>query len=154
MVWEPSWRSIRAGRQFCSISKITSGYTESEVQGEKREYADSIGSQDTRKITIHERTGRRDVILGPKRMRIIWYLDIRGMAAVCSRNSQEDEKSKIYEEASGNEMQFRIWQGKRWESVSGRCFLGYAPCEKEFAKNSGLFLRSQIQTRNESVCIC
>ena len=39
-------------------------------------------------------------------------------------NSQEDEKSKIYEEASGNEMQFLIWQGKDGNPVSGRCFLG------------------------------
>lgn len=31
-------------------------------------------------------------------------------------NSQEDEKSKIYEEASGNEMQFLDLARKRWES--------------------------------------
>ena len=40
-------------------------------------------------------------------------------------NSQEDEKSKIYEEASGNEMQFLdLARGKDGNPVSGRCFLG------------------------------
>ena len=59
---------------------------------------------DTRKITIHERTGRRDVILIPKEENNMVY-EIREWLRLIE-NSQEDEKSKIYEEASGNEKQF------------------------------------------------
>ena len=43
---------------------------------------------DTRKITIHERTGRRDVILIPKK-RIIWYMKY-GNESRLIENSQED----------------------------------------------------------------
>ena len=64
-------------------------------------------------------------------------------------NSQEDEKSKIYEEASGNEM-----QGKRWESGFRQMFLRIAPCEKRVRQKQRTLFASQIQTRNESVCIC
>ena len=93
----PGWQAV------LQYSKITSGYTESEVQGENGSMQiDRIA--DTRKITIHERTGRRDVILIPKEENNMVY-EIREWLRLIE-NSQEDEKSKIYEEASGNEMQF------------------------------------------------
>lgn len=93
----PGWQAV------LQYSKITSGYAESEVQGENGSMQiDRIA--DTRKITIHERTGRRDVILIPKEENNMVY-EIREWLRLIE-NSQEDEKSKIYEEASGNEMQF------------------------------------------------
>ena len=97
MAQYPGWQAV------LQYSKITSGYTESEVQGENGSMQiDRIA--DTRKITIHERTGRRDVILIPKEENNMVY-EIREWLRLIE-NSQEDEKSKIYEEASGNEMQF------------------------------------------------